>query len=183
MRPTEPLTYDRLVRRHQSAREREVAGRQKSLGDALTGSLLRGEALSAAAGTRETFLRQVHGLERQGKRGCAEIDWGIEGERDELDELEDLESSSHAKQKDGAREKGLREWQSRVKERFVRGEDDAFDYASVDRDEGLDGGWLEMEREERWFADEAEDEDKERGNRNLEHSTSSLEGETGVQDF
>lgn len=48
------------------------------------------------------------------------------------------------------KEEGRAAWEDFLRERFVRGGDDDFDYGPVDRDEGLDE--LESrDREEEWF--------------------------------
>lgn len=81
------------------------------------------------------------------------------------------------------REQGQEQWHSFLRERFVRGGDEDFDYAGlVDNDDELDT--LERrEEEEAWFDEEepdwASDGDGEEG-RKVERV---LEGETGVQDF
>ncbi|KAJ4388451.1 hypothetical protein N0V85_007545 [Neurospora sp. IMI 360204] len=81
------------------------------------------------------------------------------------------------------REEGQEQWTAFLRERFVRGGDEDFDYAGlVDNDDELDT--LERrEEEEAWFDEEepdwASDDDGEEGRR-VERV---LEGETGVQDF
>ena len=173
----EPLVYDRLVRRHQSAAERESAGRQKGLADALTGSLLRGEARST------TTLRRLETGEQTDRKvrveeGKALLDWSIECE----DENRDGDTVNEGGLK-GTKEtdtdpkgRGIREWQRRIGERFVAGKDREFDYEAVDEDESFDGDWVDMEREERWFAEEEEAGADEGDQRDLQ-------GETGIQDF
>lgn len=80
------------------------------------------------------------------------------------------------------REEGQEQWHAFLRERFVRGGDEDFDYAGlVDNDDELD--ILErMEEEEAWFDEEepgwASDGDE--GGGKVERV---LEGETGVQDF
>ncbi len=68
---------------------------------------------------------------------------------------------------------GLELWQAFLTNRFVRGQDEEFDYAAVDGNEEYDG-LARMEAEEQWFDEEepARVDDAKR-----------LEGETGVQDF
>ena len=62
--------------------------------------------------------------------------------------------------------------------RFLRGEDEEFDYKGVDEGEEFDA---EAEREEKWFEDEEARwvaDGEENSNRK-----GKLEGETGIQDF
>ena len=74
------------------------------------------------------------------------------------------------------REEGKAQWHSFLRERFVRGGDEDFDYAGlVDNDDELDT--LERrEEEEAWFDEEEPDWASDGAER-------ILEGETGVQDF
>jgi len=91
------------------------------------------------------------------------------------------------------KEEGLTQWEDFLRERFIRGEDEDFDYGLVDGEEEFDV--LERtEREEAWFDEESpgwvgdgdgdpdgnsEDVDMER-DRRVERV---LVGETGIQDF
>ena len=89
------------------------------------------------------------------------------------------------------KEEGLTQWEDFLRERFIRGEDEDFDYGLVDGEEEFDA--LERtEREEAWFDEESpgwvgdgdgdgdgEDVDMER-DRRVERV---LVGETGIQDF
>ncbi|KAK3489081.1 coiled-coil domain-containing protein-domain-containing protein [Neurospora hispaniola] len=79
------------------------------------------------------------------------------------------------------REEGLDQWTAFLRERFVRGEDEDFDYRIVDCDDELDT--LERrEEEEAWF-DEEEPDWASDGSDGEEKAERVLEGETGVQDF
>lgn len=60
-------------------------------------------------------------------------------------------------------------WREFLRERFIRGGDEEFDYAGVDGDEELDVV-LRRDEEDRWFDEE-------------EPSLMGGTGETGVQDF
>ncbi|EAA36292.2 hypothetical protein NCU01897 [Neurospora crassa OR74A] len=80
-----------------------------------------------------------------------------------------------------SREEGLDQWTAFLRERFVRGEDEDFDYRIVDCDDELDT--LERrEEEEAWF-DEEEPDWASDGSDGEEKAEKVLEGETGVQDF
>jgi hypothetical protein len=81
------------------------------------------------------------------------------------------------------RDEGKAQWEEYLRDRFIRGEDDDFDYALVDEDEEYDV--LEREdREEAWFEEEdpgwASTSGDEEGGRRAEKV---LRGETGIQDF
>ncbi|EGZ78129.1 hypothetical protein NEUTE2DRAFT_101741 [Neurospora tetrasperma FGSC 2509] len=79
------------------------------------------------------------------------------------------------------REEGLDQWTAFLRERFVRGEDEDFDYRIVDCDDELDT--LERrEEEEAWF-DEEEPDWASDGSDGEGKAERVLEGETGVQDF
>ncbi len=86
---------------------------------------------------------------------------------------------------------GLAQWEAFLRDRFIRGGDDDFDYSVVDEDEEYDV--LEREqREEAWFDEESPgwagedddggggDSDDDEGGKGAERE---LKGETGVQDF
>ncbi|KAK4248699.1 hypothetical protein C7999DRAFT_40094 [Corynascus novoguineensis] len=79
------------------------------------------------------------------------------------------------------REEGLAQWEAYLRDRFIRGEDDDFDYALVDDDDEYDV-LDRVDREEAWFEEEDPEwatsgEEGERGKEKI------LRGETGVQDY
>ncbi|KAK0753640.1 hypothetical protein B0T18DRAFT_310461, partial [Schizothecium vesticola] len=85
---------------------------------------------------------------------------------------------------------GHAQWTHFLRERFIRGEDEDFEYAAVDGDEELDV--IErVEREEAWFDGESpawdlgeeEEEEEEGGGDAARRKERELQGETGVQDF
>lgn len=74
-----------------------------------------------------------------------------------------------------SKEEGFERWKFEMTLRFLRGEDQEFDYKSVDEN----GEWDEiekMEEEERWFDDEEPEWLADPGKE-------TLDGETGIQDF
>lgn len=85
------------------------------------------------------------------------------------------------------RDEAQQQWIETMTARFVRGEDQDFEYNAVDGDEGLDDvRGEERDLEEQWFDREEEgfvggsgSEDGEGG----EGKGKELKGETGVQDF
>lgn len=105
-----------------------------------------------------------------------------------LAEVEDLPPPPKTKAQ------GHEQWEAFLRERFVRGEDEDFEYERVDLDEEFDV--LERtEREEAWFDEESPEwvgEDGEAegdgdGDRDMRDREKPVErflvGETGVQDF
>ena len=78
------------------------------------------------------------------------------------------------------KEEGLLRWHKAMELRFLKGEDEDFDYQKVDSNEDYDDRRVEeREEEERWFAEEepswlAESENSPKDE---------LRGETGIQDY
>ncbi len=110
----DPLAYDRLIRRFQSAAEREAEGRKKGYSGVLEADLWRSEAKVAALAER----RQDGGAEmkarRDGDGADVEGDAEREGEGDGDDEIP------------GSKEEGEERWRALVEGRFLRGEDEGF---------------------------------------------------------
>ena len=81
------------------------------------------------------------------------------------------------------REQALGRWHNFLKNRFVRGEDDDFDYSVVDNDDQFDA--MEgRDREEEWFDDEEPSwTSDESGEDRAGKPERMLQGETGIQDF
>jgi hypothetical protein len=149
----DPLGYDRLVRRFQSASEREAEGKRKGYAGVLEADMFRAEArkaevLSPTARDKIHYARQPDGT--------------IVGE-----EIREPVQS---------REEGEERWRAVIEEQFVAGKDEDFEYGEVDSNEEYDD-WVvrEREAEEGWFAEESPK--WEVGEEGV------VEGETGVQDF
>jgi Coiled-coil domain containing protein (DUF2052) len=159
--PTDPLLYDRLIRRFQTHSEREAEGRRKGYSGTLEADLLRSEAkLDALAhpDPNQTFTY------RRGPNG--EI---LAEEKDEVPR---------------DKEEGYARWKWEMEMRFVRGGDGEFDYESVDgREEFDDRGVEEREQEEKWFDEEEARFVDEEGAVRRRSKSRELQGETGVQDF
>ena len=153
---TDPLLYDRLIRRFQTPAEREAEGRAKGYSGILEADLMRSEA-------------KMEALARPDPNATFSYRRGPNGEvlAEEKDEIP------------GTKEDGAKRWQWEMEMRFLRGADDDFEYKDVDESEEYDDrGEEEREAEEKYFAEEEPawvdvDDQKERG----------LEGETGVQDY
>lgn len=70
------------------------------------------------------------------------------------------------------RERGVELWQDYLRERFVQGGDDDFEYATVDENDEYDAD-VRRDEQEDWFEDEEPSWD----------GGEAARGETGVQDF
>ena len=80
------------------------------------------------------------------------------------------------------KEDGLRRWRKEMELRFVRGDDVDFDYGKVDGSEEYDDREIEeREEEQKWF--EEEEPRWMTGSQDNITTETSIEGQTGVQDF
>lgn len=193
MRLTDPLLYDRTIRRFQSAAERDDERREKGFSGILETDILRAEAKrdEAADAFSSAFARAVQApsgeiylvenKEAKAKESHSEEDDAVN------DEIRDGNGDEYEDENDDSptmKEAGRRRWRSAMAARFLRGHDDDFDYDSVDRnDEWDDRREEERVAEERYFdGEEARwigDDDSGENSRVAQV----LEGETGVQDF
>lgn len=139
----DPVLYERLVKRHQSHAERESEGRAKGYGRTLEADLIRGE-------TKLSNISPANKNKNTNATG-AEI-WDQEAE-----------NKTH----------GLELWREFLTDRFVKGDDEEFDYTSVDPRDDLDI-LLRAEEEEQWYDEEEP---------SWHGDSKSRHGETGVQDF
>ncbi|KAG0650075.1 Coiled-coil domain-containing 97 [Hyphodiscus hymeniophilus] len=157
---SDPLLYDRCIRRFQSAAEREADGRSKGYSGVLEADLYRSEAkIAALKGENEGGEPVV---------SSSDIVSYIRGENGEV-LPEDPDEVPLSK------EDGLERWNFEMTLKFLRGEDQDFDYKAVDEDGELDE--IESkEEEERWFDDEEPEWVEEEG-------VETVGGETGIQDF
>ncbi|KAL4872438.1 hypothetical protein BDV12DRAFT_143312 [Aspergillus spectabilis] len=151
----DPLLYDRLIRRFQTPAEREAEGRAKGFSGVLQADLLRSEAKMDALSHPDP-----HAMFSYARGPNGEI---LAEDRDEIPK---------------SKEDGEKAWRWEMTMRFLRGEDDDFDYTGVDGNEEYDDLSEEQERyfddeEPEWLVEESEGNDV----------TSRLQGETGVQDF
>ncbi|ROW10409.1 hypothetical protein VMCG_01742 [Cytospora schulzeri] len=195
----DPDLYDTAVRRFQTPAEREAEGRSRGWGKVLESSLMRGEArlervassftgdapprASSTSQARKTSLSEMTSEDMAAASSSFAVGAGL------------LDSKPETK------EEGREAWEEFLRERFVMGADEEFDYGKVDGNEELD----EMEhrdREEEWFdeedpewADDSEgdgDEDEEDvmsdhreggAERRKSRKEKILTGQTGVQDY
>lgn len=150
---TDPLLYDRLVRRFQSAAEREAQGRARGAAGNLEATLVRSEA-------------KVEALQAPDNGNPLVYERGANGEIVGVEE--------DAGERVGGKEEGLIRWKDVMGRRFMRGEDKEFDYGMVDNGEEFD----DIEEEARGAQDDYFD-----GEEQEFVGDGRPEGETGVQDF
>ena len=158
---TDPLLYDRLIRRFQSAAEREAEGRARGAAGALEASLVRSEAKVEALAKQQEASDDTTTVQNENplvyERG---VDGAIVGLEEDVSE------------RVGGKAEGLKRWEDVMRRRFLRGEDGDFEYRVVDGGEEFDD--LEEEGrgvQEVWFEGEGEE------------FVRTPMGETGVQDF
>lgn len=157
---SDPLLYDRLVRRFQTPAEREAEGRKKGYSGILEADLYRGEAKMEALRQPDPETTFAY---RRGQNG--EI---LAEEKDEVPPT---------------KEEGMARWKWEMEQRFVRGADDDFDYSPVDTNDAYDDrAEEELAAEEEYFGQEEPHfvvgEDAVSRSQSQE-----LQGETGIQDF
>ncbi|MCJ1410827.1 hypothetical protein MMC19_004913 [Ptychographa xylographoides] len=142
-----------------------------------------GETLPDARGTRSRG-------KKKGYSGVLEADlWRSEAKLEALASPATASLMAYTRGSDGeilaeerdevpqTKEEGMQRWRKKMELRFLRGDDEEFDYSHVDNGEAFDDrGIEEREEEEKWFeAEEAQwASDTHEGK---------VEGETGVQDF
>ena len=117
---TDPLLYDRLIRRFQTASEREAEGRKKGYSGILEADLYRSEA-------------KLDALRHPDPNAIFTYKRGPDGEvlAEDRDEVP------------VNKEDGLARWKWEMEARFLRGGDEDFDYNAVDNnpeyDDRVDG--------------------------------------------
>lgn len=147
------MLYDRLIRRFQSAEEREREGRARGVAAGLEASIVRGEAKVEALAHPDVENPLVY------ERAVDGTVVGVEEDQAE---------------RAGSREEGREMWRDVMGRRFMRGEDREFVYKTVDDDEAYDDLDEEGRRQqEEWFGGQEEE----------FVGAGKPEGETGVQDF
>ena len=187
----DPLLYDSLVRQFFSPAERQAEGQEKGYSRTLESSLLRGEArLAKLASTQE--VDENHG-EGNGDSHGSPLQAPALGVQTSV--TTDFEIDVAMAPPATTKEEGRELWEEFLRDRFVRGGDEDFEYRIVDENDELDA--LERkDREEEWFDNETPDwatpgaegeeqqqqpqRDEEKGGTRPERI---LHGETGVQDF
>lgn len=121
----DPLLYDRLVRRFQSAAEREAEGRRKGYSGVLESDILRSEA-------------KIDALQHADPNVAITYKRGPDGQI----VAEDKDEGPTSK------EEGLEMWRKQMEWRFLKGGDTDFDYSNVDNNEAYDDHTAEERDEE-----------------------------------
>ncbi|KAM3416851.1 hypothetical protein BST61_g8441 [Cercospora zeina] len=197
----DPILYDRLVRQHLSAQEREAQGRERGFTGVLEADLMRSEAkLNALAQKRkeregfelrrkrrgeERLRRQREEVGRTGRLGggCGEDERDSEESEEEEEEEEEDDDDDDDEYSELDKDAAWLLWKDIMTQRFLAGGDEDFEYGClVDGNEELDD-WEEEERGrlEDWL--EKEEEEEEESLPAAEDEGRELKGETGVQDF
>ncbi|KAL2062372.1 hypothetical protein VTL71DRAFT_6638 [Oculimacula yallundae] len=164
----DPLLYDRCIRRFQTTSEREADGRAKGYSGVLEADMYRTEAKIAAMNPESQTASPSSSRSRppnDDPAGFVPFVSYSRGSHGEVLPEEDDEVPS-------TKEEGLERWKFGMTVRFLKGDDDDFDYAAVDGSDELDDV-ERREREESWFEGEEPE--------FVEEAEKS--GETGVQDF
>ncbi|KAF2787425.1 hypothetical protein K505DRAFT_329695 [Melanomma pulvis-pyrius CBS 109.77] len=151
----DPLLYDRLIRRFQTAAEREAEGRRKGFSGQMSTDLWRAEAKKEALNQPNPYSLFVY---NRGPNG--EI---LEEDKDDVPMN---------------KEEGKAWWVDEMTQRFLRGDDDDFDYKMVDGNHKYDDPEEERDIQERWFESMDSDFDSDG-----EGKEKILTGETGIQDY
>ncbi|KAL8769383.1 MAG: hypothetical protein Q9209_004611 [Squamulea sp. 1 TL-2023] len=149
-----PLAYDRLIRRFQTAAEREADGKKKGYSGILEADLWRSEAkidAQAKYGKNDQTMNYTRGANGE----------TVAEEKDEVP---------------ASKEEGKHQWRKQVELRFLNGDDADFDYRLVDENDQYDGLEEAQDIEDQWFEEEEE-------GFTPEGPGSVLQGQTGVQDF
>lgn len=169
----DPLLYNRLIRRFQTAAEREEEGRKKGYGGVLEAELWRVEAErevkmrdgekghdnddddnddhnntdeSEELVVSEVQMQKLKGLDERPYKGEAPQQQGngiAEAEEATYDVDDDVDAEPVPSDQDA----GRRQWRELMEAQFLRGEDADFDYRSVDQSEEFDDHAWEDGRE------------------------------------
>ena len=165
---TDPILYERLVKRFQTTTERQDETKMKGFGRTLEADLARGEQrLSNLDSSPDAHVDSDANLSL-GTNG-AEGGHATVPNPKGIDDPWDSAASG--------KEHGSQLWREFLKERFIRGGDDEFSYDDVDDDEDLDVV-ARREAQDEWFEDEEPSWAAE-----SEADVRAGQGETGVQDF
>lgn len=151
----DPLLYDRLIRRFQTATEREAEGRRKGFSGQMATDLWRAEAKKDALQHPNPHSLFVYNRGPQGQI--------VEEDKDDIPMT---------------KEEGKAWWVDEMTQRFLRGADDDFEYKTVDESQKYDDPEEERDLQEKWFESMESDFDSDG-----EGKEKVLKGETGIQDY
>lgn len=182
-KPTDPLLYDRLVRRFQSAAEREQEGRRRGYTGVLEADLYRSEAKLAALRQQQRPSKSGrsnnnsnnngNGINRSAAGTSSSSSYHSNGQILEEDEDED-EDEEEEEDTAPNKESAWKRFVDVMTQRFLRGHDGDFDYAAVDDSEEYDDREEEERRRLELYIDDQTPEFVGEGLPG---------GETGIQDF
>lgn len=170
---TDPLLYDRCIRRFQSAAEREADGKAKGYSGVLEADLYRSEAKLAAIKAQtspDTGVSSFALVDPSSSKSSTSVPF-VSYARGENGEVLPEEEDEVPKSK----EEGFDRWKFEMTLKFLSGEDKDFDYKAVDESDD----WDAVERredEEKWF-------DEEEPEWVVDENEVTHGGETGIQDF
>lgn len=150
----DPLLYDRLIRRFQTARERETEGQRKGFSGQMSTDLWRAEAKKDAL--QHTDPKSLF-IYTRGPEGQI-----IEEDKDEVPMT---------------KEEGKAWWMDEMTQRFLSGADNDFDYKTVDENDKYDDE-KERDIQDAYFDSMESDFDSDG-----EGKEKVLTGETGIQDY
>ena len=151
----DPLLYDRLIRRFQTASEREAEGRRKGFSGVMATDLWRAEAKKDA-------------LSQTNPQSLFTYNRGPQGQI--LEEDKDDKPMS--------KEEGRAWWKDEMTQRFLRGDDGDFSYDKVDASYKYDDPEEERDIQDAYFESMTPDFDTDGEGREK-----ILTGETGIQDY
>lgn len=151
----DPLLYDRLVRRFQTAAERQAEGQRKGASGSIETDLWRAEAKKNA-------------LSHPNPDSLFTYDRGPQGQIVEEDKDDVLMN----------KEEGQAWWKDEMTQRFLLGRDTDFDYKKVDLNSKYDDPEEERDLQEEYFDSMDSDFDSDG-----EGKEKILTGETGIQDY
>lgn len=151
----DPLLYDRLIRRFQTAAEREAEGRRKGFSGQMATDLWRAEAKKDALAQPDPQSLFTY---RRGPQGQI-----VEEDKDDIPMN---------------KEEGEAWWKDEMTQRFLRGGDDDFEYNKVDNNARYDDPEQERDLQDAYFDSMDSDFDSDG-----EGKEKVLTGETGIQDY
>ncbi|KAF2023499.1 hypothetical protein EK21DRAFT_80741 [Setomelanomma holmii] len=151
----DPLLYDRLIRRFQTATEREAEGQRKGFSGRMATDLWRAEAKKDALSQPNQYSLFTYNRGPQGQI--------LEEDKDDVPMTKD---------------EGRAWWVDEMTQRFLRGGDDDFEYKNVDVNAKYDPPEQERDLQDAWFESMESDFDSDG-----EGKEKVLTGETGIQDY
>jgi len=190
---SDPLLYDRCIRRFQSAAEREADGKARGYSGVLEADLYRSEAKLAAlkkvipdsssshAAPSSLSTSKITQSQTQSP-SQSQLNSSLEDKIKNVDSL--LEEEEDVPK---TKEEGLERWKWEMTMRFLKGEDPDFEYEPVDGSTEWDDEVEARDDEEKWFDEEEPEwmsssgDDNDAGSVRKERIGTG--GETGIQDF